>query len=119
MIITGIVFAIIGFILAWYYAKTIVLFATSFLGSYEVMKGLSFFFGGYPDEIEIYFDITEGQFADLEARWTNWCWLYLGIWVAGFVVCLWYQVTYTDESVRLEESKRYQKEDDKYSRFRK
>jgi len=60
MMVTGVAFAILGFFLARKYAKAIVLTATSLLGSYGFMRGVSYFMGGYPSEAEIYADLANG-----------------------------------------------------------
>jgi hypothetical protein len=53
MILCGILCAIGGGALSWKYAKAVVLFSTSLIGSYSFMRGISYFAGGFPSEAAI------------------------------------------------------------------
>ena len=53
MILCGILCAISGGALSWKYAKAVVLFSTSLIGSYSFMRGISYFAGGFPSEAVI------------------------------------------------------------------
>jgi hypothetical protein len=35
---------------------------TVFIGAYLIIRGLSFFIGGYPNEVKIFTEISEGKF---------------------------------------------------------
>jgi hypothetical protein len=53
-------FAIIGACLAYYFENRIVIFSTSFIGSYLFIRGLSIIIGGYPSEMQLYEDMSNG-----------------------------------------------------------
>lgn len=54
MVCFSILCAIIGGLLSFKYSQMVVLICTSLIGSYSFMRGLSYFFGGYPPEAELY-----------------------------------------------------------------
>ena len=51
---------IIG-ILALKFLKTILIIGTSFIGAFMVVRGVSFYIGGYPNEFELYNEIQVGN----------------------------------------------------------
>lgn len=50
MVTFSILCAVLGGFLSFKFSKQVVLFFTSLIGSYSFMRGLSYFFGGFPDE---------------------------------------------------------------------
>jgi hypothetical protein len=52
-------------VLSFKYYDIIVVFSTSFIGSYGVCRGISLFAGYFPSEIELYNTITNGTHIDL------------------------------------------------------
>ena len=47
-------------ILAWFFADTLVMLATSLVGSYMFVRGISFYAGGFPNEFDIKHYIQAG-----------------------------------------------------------
>ena len=75
MILICVILAIIGALLAVKWGREIVVISTSFIGSYLIMRGLSFCFGGYPDENKVWADISEGKEITVETKFW-YCLLY-------------------------------------------
>ena len=61
MVALAIFFAILGGVLSFKWGKEIVILSTSFIGSYLFMRGFTFIFDGYPNEGQMWNDITEGN----------------------------------------------------------
>ena len=78
MVSTG---AIMGGVIACNFAHELVLYGTSFLGSYIFMRGWTFFFGQFPSEVEM---ITKLYF-DEEIRLALYFWIYVVVFVALFI----------------------------------
>lgn len=57
MITVSLAFAVGGGFLSFKYSKSVVLAMTSIIGSYAFMRGLSYFFGGFPSEAEIFHNL--------------------------------------------------------------
>lgn len=57
--------ALVGFVVAFIKYKAIVIVATSFLGSYMLVRGLSLFIGGYPNEFTLISKIRNGGATDV------------------------------------------------------
>ena len=57
--------AILGAILAWKFDKTVIVYATGAVGGYALVRGISIFAGGFPNEIELYTQIMSGQMPDM------------------------------------------------------
>ena len=53
--------AIVSAILTLYHFGNALIIVTAITGSYALMRGISMFAGGYPDEIEVYYMIKMGQ----------------------------------------------------------
>ena len=53
-------FMMIGGCLAYYFEDNIVILSTAFIGSYLFIRGISMFIGGYPSEIELFNEISNG-----------------------------------------------------------
>lgn len=61
MITISIICAVLGGFLSFKYSKTVVLVMTSVVGSYAFMRGLSYFFGGFPSEALILHSLKEQE----------------------------------------------------------
>jgi len=70
-----------GGLFAYFEGEWLILFSTAFIGAYLLMRGMAYFFGGYPSESVIYFKIHFGLPLDLD--WRAWC--YYGLFAACFV----------------------------------
>lgn len=55
---------------------------THFMGAYMIIRGLSFFLGGYPNEAETYFQLSNGNF-NLPASFYGYFVLFIVLNVAG------------------------------------
>jgi len=49
---------------------------------------------------------------------TNMFWLYIGIFVCGFVFFMYYQINYATECEELENDESYKKSDDHFGRYK-
>ena len=75
LVATGLVFAIGGGFLANAQRCLIVIFGTSFIGSYMFMRGWTFFFGGYPSEQELFAMWNSGEPVELDSKF----WIYMAV----------------------------------------
>ena len=71
-----------GGFLSFKFSKQVVLVSTSLIGSYAFMKGLTYFFEGFPGEAEIYQSLKQQTPLD---GLTNAFWIYLALFISGFV----------------------------------
>ena len=60
-------FAVIGGLASWKRPDIVVRFGTAFIGSYMLVRGLSFWIGGFPSETELYQAYMNGQSVDYTA----------------------------------------------------
>jgi hypothetical protein len=60
LIVCQAVFTLIGGYLGYKLRDGFTIISTSILGAYLIVRGISFFAGGYPDELDLYQDITSG-----------------------------------------------------------
>jgi hypothetical protein len=58
---------------------------THFIGAYLIVRGLSFIFGGYPNEAKIFDDLSEGRFR-LSGSFLVYLLLFLLLNIAGSIV---------------------------------
>lgn len=63
IIITGLVVGIISL----KFLKAVMVVGTSFIGAFMIMRGLSFYLGGYPNEFELYNEIQVGDYDNVPA----------------------------------------------------
>lgn len=82
MILFSVLCALLGGFLSFKFSKQVVLFFTSLIGSYAFMRGLTYFFGGFPGEATIWQSLLLQVPLD---DFTNAFWIYLAIFVAGFI----------------------------------
>ena len=64
IIIIWVLSFITGLVISFFTNKTMTMFITSFLGSYFIVRGITFYFGGFPNEIEIL-----GEFTSHAVHW--------------------------------------------------
>lgn len=89
---TAIIFAISGFLLGHYREDGIQRICTALIGSYWFMRGVSYWGGGYPNEMALVEAIKSGQ--DIDEFLTNAFWCYLALFVFGWLGFWQYQRTY-------------------------
>lgn len=65
-------------VISWFFKFGFLSFATALMGGYMFMRGLTFWFGGYPSEMEMLQLMQEGQ--DIEFTWAFW--VYFGVFIA-------------------------------------
>jgi len=80
-------FALIGGWCSWRFSRDVVLLGTSLVGSYAFMRGLSYFFGGYPNEAELFADLKNNIPLD---DMNNAFWIYLAIFLFGMITGTYY-----------------------------
>jgi len=61
---------LLGGLAAYWKGEWLILFVTSFVGAYLLMRGFAFYFGGYPSESVIYNKEKNGHSLDLD--WYAW-----------------------------------------------
>lgn len=80
MIVCGMT-TIMGAYAAWKHGEWLVLLSTSFIGSYFFMRGWTFYFGHYPNEMSVFSQIAQDD--DIVLEWQFW--VYYLVFIAGFV----------------------------------
>ena len=108
MITFSVIFAILGGLASFKWAKTVVLTCTSGIGSYAFMRGLSSFFGGYPSEAILMQNLKEGT--DTELTWAFW--VYFAIFIAATIGSIWFQSVRNKQEVheRLQQDEGYNRQ---------
>lgn len=67
-------------------------YLTAVVGSYIFMRGWTYFFGGFPSEIEMYSYMAHENSEELDITWVFW--LYVGIFVGGVFAFVYAQSTW-------------------------
>lgn len=97
------------------YSRDVVLIGTSLIGSYSFMRGISYFFGGYPNEAELLDDmIEEIPIDDMNDKF----WVYLAIFLFGTISGIYYQYHHTVEHESLKNHKQYADSGDGFQRVK-
>lgn len=107
---TGILVGIICFILAWKYARMAVVLSTALIGSYLFMRGWSYLLGGYPNEGQIFADLSEGKKPDMTYAVLGYLVLWSVTWIAG----IYFQYRYTEPHTSITETDDYDPIRDRY-----
>jgi len=81
-----VVFAIVVATLAYHYYDNIVLFCTSLIGAYSVIRGISLFAGYFPSEYSLYSSIFNGE--SLSIEWEFY------LYVLSFIILIVFGVIY-------------------------
>lgn len=55
-----VVLALVFAVLAFFTEKHVIMFVTSFVGSYSLIRGISLYAGGFPNEVELHNEIESG-----------------------------------------------------------
>lgn len=85
LIVLTVVLAALGGFLAWKFDRHIIIYITSFLGAYALVRGVSVFAGKFPNELVLYGQLTSGTFDGLN----NEFYIYFGaIVVTGILGCV-------------------------------
>jgi len=66
--------------------KPLVIFATSFIGGYLFIKGISMYAGGFPNESQVMDYISEGEWDSVDKLFTWKVYLYLVSWVILLII---------------------------------
>ena len=97
--------ALVGF-LSFRFSGEIVLLATSIIGSYAVMRGGVYFWGGFPTEAEVYNSWAAGVSYDFDAT----AWYYIAFFIVFSLLSIfWQSKRYTSTHPSLESSSYYTK----------
>jgi hypothetical protein len=86
MLACGVLGAIILGVLAKIYHDFIMILGTSFLGAYALVRGFSYFFGGFPDEVTMFNSMRNG----VEVEFENTFYYYLIAIVLFFILGYWW-----------------------------
>jgi len=101
----GIIFGIIGAFYAYKNRCGIVILGTSVIGSYWIIRGLSYFYGNFPNEIAIWEALNNGL--PLSEYLNDWFWIYFGIFIVSAVIGIWWQINDDHCDPRLENDKQF------------
>ena len=77
----------IGGLLSFKFGGKVILFGTSFIGSYMFIRGWSLIFGGWPSEHEVWTSLREGE--EVELEWPFY--VYFTIFLVLFGLTSWWQ----------------------------
>jgi hypothetical protein len=80
-----------GILVSLFILKSIIIFATSFLGGYIAMRGVSVIFGNYIDEGQFVDLIRNGEYEQLKELRNGWTFAYLGLWLVLTIFGVYYQ----------------------------
>jgi hypothetical protein len=75
-----------GFIFMYKSRNKVEVYATALIGAYLIIRGLSFFLGGYPNEAETFTQLMEGNF-----KFSGYVYLYFLLFIALCVAGTWVQ----------------------------
>lgn len=114
MVLFSVACAVLGGFLSFKYSRSVVLVMTSIIGSYAFMRGLSYFFGGFPSEAELYHQLKEEESIE---NLTQTFWIYLAMFVCGTIMAIVFQARNNDEHEMLKNDKTYAESDDHYARY--
>lgn len=82
LIVFDIVFVVLFAFLAYRFFDHILVFGTAFLGAYALVRGISLFAGHFPNEIEIFQQLSNGIKPELDGYF----YIYLGAIVVTFII---------------------------------
>jgi hypothetical protein len=91
-IIVTIGFCVTGAYFARKHPHFIKKWLTSMMGSYLFMRGWTYYFGGYPSEVDMYYDMINPEYTDLE--FTTAFWVYVALFFAGIYAFVYIQTRY-------------------------
>ena len=108
--ITIILFIIIFGLLGIWVEILVTIVATSFIGSYAIIRGFSFIFGHFPDLYQIFDLIEKQEWEQLATVTEYWALLYLGVWIILSIGAMTFQCKGNDgKSVKGESHEGYTK----------
>jgi len=76
-------------IISWFIEEYVIMFVTAFIGSYSFFRGLSFYAGGFPNEMELHKKLSSGALD--WADFNKWFYAYVGGIVVMFIASFVYQ----------------------------
>jgi len=85
---------IISICLAYWLQDAIIIFATSFIGAYTFIRGISLFAGGYPNEFTVIDLKNQGEDGQLKEliTWRVWIYLVAIIIVTGLSIFIQFKI---------------------------
>ena len=86
LIAFDIVFVLLFAFLTWRYFEKILIFGTAFIGAYSLVRGISLFAGHFPNEVEIFQQLSAGIKPTLDAFFYIYLASILVVFIAGVVV---------------------------------
>ena len=102
-----IIFSIIlAIILAYFIRAFIIIIATSFIGSYSLIRGISLFAGGFPNEMTVIDLKKEGEDDQLKELLTWRVYLYLAFIVITCILSIYIQIKFFKKEKNKEEKKK-------------
>merc|ERR1712147_231490 len=101
---------VIGGIFGWKHGEATKMWLTACVGSYIFMRGLTFFFGGFPSEMEMYNYMVIGDSSDLD--FNGLFWMYVCIFVASLFLAVHIQKNWS--YVKVEETPKTDANDANY-----
>lgn len=103
MILLGVICAVVGGFISYKFSKSLVLFATSGIGSYIFVRGWAYFFGGWAGVGEMMSAIANNE--EIDITWAFW--IYFGIFVGCFIGSMCYQIKKGSDHPDLEKDEFY------------
>ena len=88
LIVTGCCMAAGGY-WGWNHKELAKKYLTAIVGSYIFMRGWTYYFGGFPSELEMYSSMTQENAEDLEFGAVFW--VYMGVFLAGIFLFVYIQ----------------------------
>lgn len=108
--VTIIIFIILFGLLGIWVEILVTIVATSFIGSYAIIRGISFVCGHFPDLYQIFDLIEKQEWEQLATVTEYWALLYLGVWIILSIGTMTYQCKGNDgKSVKGESHEGYTK----------
>lgn len=102
---------IFGF-MSFRFSRAVVLISTSLIGSYAFMRGLTYFIGGFPQEAVIFEQLVKSHNVE---GFTQVFWIYIAIFVCGFIASMYFQVYHSTEHEILTKDEAYIQSDDNFN----
>mmetsp|Transcript_12174 Transcript_12174/g.12576 ORF Transcript_12174/g.12576 Transcript_12174/m.12576 type:complete len:489 (-) Transcript_12174:32-1498(-) len=95
--VTIAVLVVIGGFVGYKFMKMMFIVVTSFLGCYLIIKAISMWAGGFPDEAVLIDLITSQEWDQVEEMMNGTVYAYLGGWLVGSVIAMFFQSHHTKD----------------------
>lgn len=103
--LTMVVCIAIGIFITIWIGKPILVISTSIIGSYGIIRGISFMAGGFPDEREVYDLGQKGEWDQMSDLLSLYVYIYLGVFVVLSIVGMIIQFKYFYDEEEKKEKK--------------